>query len=118
MADMDKSAVLSMLQGMLGEEKMKDAGNIINQLTKDSKNPVSQTSESKEETLFDTASVMQEVAGLMNRFSRAGNAKEVVLLSALRPYLRAARQPKVDSCLKILQAYEVFRDMKQSGKLP
>ena len=119
MADMDKGAILNLLQGMLGEEKAKEAGEFVQSfLEKPSENtnvPVMPSAPKDE--LFDTAMVMRELSGLMSRIQEAKNTKEAVLLSAIKPYLRASRQPKIDSCLKILQAYEVFHTMKKSGKL-
>ncbi len=121
MADMDKNAILNLLQGVLGEDKAKEAGSFVQSFLEKSPEqptvPAVSSSLPKDE-LFDTAAVMRELSGVMNRFQEAKNTKEVVLLSAIRPYLRASRQPKVDSCLKILQAYEVFHTMKKSGKIP
>ena len=119
MAELDKNAIFSMLEGMLGEEKVKEAGNLAKNLlenqTEESALPVSRPNKSSDE-LFDTAQMMQQISGLMQRFQQAKNTKEATLLSAIRPYLRSSRQPKVDSCLKILQAYEVFHTMKKTGK--
>lgn len=121
MAEMDKNAIFNLLEGVLGQEKAKEAGSLLDALPigKEEAAPVSSTlSQSGNDDLIDTAQMMQQVSGLMNRFREAKNTKEVHLLSALKPYLRASRQPKVDSCLKILQAYEVFHTMKKSGKIP
>ena len=120
MAEMDKNAIFNLLEGVLGQEKAKEAGSLLDALPigKEETTPVSSTlSQSGNDDLIDTAQMMQQVSGL-NRFREAKNTKEVHLLSALKPYLRASRQPKVDSCLKILQAYEVFHTMKKSGKIP
>ncbi len=119
MAEFDKNAMLGMLQGILGEEKAKEAGQLAESLlSKKSDNgslPVVSSGKNSDE-LFDTAAMMQQISGLMQRFSQAKNTREATLLSAIKPYLRASRQPKVDSCLKLLQAYEVLHNMKQSGK--
>ncbi|MBO5407818.1 MAG: hypothetical protein J6A61_00205 [Clostridia bacterium] len=119
MAEFDKNAMLSMLQGMLGEEKAREAGQLAESLLQQKPEggglPAVSSGKTSDE-LFDTAAMMQQVSGLFERFQQAKNTKEATLLSAIRPYLRASRQPKVDSCLKILQAYEVFHSMKQSGK--
>lgn len=120
MAEMDKNAIFNLLQGMLGEEKAKEAGSLVQNLMEKAPEQTGVPALPKAspgDDLFDTAAVMRELSGIMNHFQAAKNTKEAVLLSALRPYLRASRQPKVDSCLKILQAYEVFHTMKKSGKL-
>lgn len=119
MAEMDKTAMLHLLQGMLGEEKAKEAGNLVQSLLEGSNEQSSLPSlPSRSDDLIDNAALMQELSGVMNGLRNAKNTKEAVLLSAIRPYLRPSRQPKIDSCLKILQAYQVFYSMKKSGKLP
>lgn len=119
MADMDKNAIFNLLEGVLGEEKAKEAGPLMQAFLSNKEEKPTQTltpANRSREDMADTAAMMQQVSSLMSRFHEARNTKEAVLLSALKPYLRAARQPKVDSCLKILQAYEVLNTMRKSGK--
>ena len=118
MAELDKNAIFSMLEGMLGEDKVKEAGKLAESFLGDNAGggvPAVSGGKASDE-LFDTAQMMQQISGLMNRFQQARNTREATLLSAIRPYLRSSRQPKVDSCMKILQAYEVFHHMKKNGK--
>ncbi|MBP3447546.1 MAG: hypothetical protein J6K51_00815 [Clostridia bacterium] len=119
MAEMDKNSILGLLQGVLGEEKAKEAGPLIQSFlsNQEEKTSVGQVSSAGHNNEFaDTAAMMQQISGIMSRFQEARNTKEAVLLSALKPYLRSQRQPKVDSCLKILQAYEVLNTMRKSRK--
>ena len=121
MAEMDKNAVFSLLQGVLGEEKAKEAGPLMQALLSNKEeHPVTAPlppSNRSADDFTETAAMMQQISGLMNRFQEARNTKEAALLSAIKPYLRATRQPKVDSCLKILQAYKVLNTMRKSGKI-
>lgn len=119
MADMDRNAIFNLLEGVLGEEKAKEAGPLMQAFLSKNEEKPTQTlvpGNGNPKDFSDTQAMMQQVSSLMNRFHEARNTKEAVLLSALKPYLRAARQPKVDSCLKILQAYEVLNTMRKSGK--
>ena len=62
---------------------------------------------------INTAAMMSRFTDMMGKFRQAQNTKEAALLSALKPYLRASRQPKVDTMLRALQALHVFSDMKK-----
>ena len=113
MAELDKNAILSMLEGLMeqGAPKASAANAEAHPLSH-----LPDRSSSSSEELFDTAAMMREMSKLMQHFQAARNTREAALLSALKPYLRTSRQPKVDSCMKLLQAYEVFRSMKNTKK--
>ncbi len=123
MAEFDKNLVMGMLQSLLGEGEQKNlsAENPISdssQSSVSSAQPVSlpvSPSEKDVDDLMNTAEIMSRFTDIMGRFRQANNTKEAALLSALRPYLRASRQPKVDTMLRALQAYRVFSEMKKSN---
>ena len=122
MAEFDKNLVMGMLQNLLGEGEQNSSSN---------ENPFSGSKEppgNPEQTvslpvstggnnaddLLQTAEIMSKFTDMMGKFRQAGNTREAALLSALRPYLRASRQPKVDTMLRALQAYRVFSQMKKN----
>ena len=123
MAEFDKNLVMGMLQSLLGEGEQKNlsAENPISdssQSSASSAQPVSlpvSPSEKDVDDLMNTAEIMSRFTDIMGRFRQANNTREAALLSALRPYLRASRQPKVDTMLRALQAYRVFSEMKKSN---
>ena len=123
MAEFDKNLVMGLLQSLLGEGEQKNlsAENSIpdsSQSSASSAQPVSlpvSPSEKDVDDLMNTAEIMSRFTDIMGRFRQANNTKEAALLSALRPYLRASRQPKVDTMLRALQAYRVFSEMKKSN---
>ena len=118
MAELDKNLLMGMLQNLLGE-----GGNDIvpkeNTRVQSLENepislPVSSTPKEMDD-FINTAEMMSKFTDLMGKFRQAGNTQEAALLSALRPYLRPSRQPKVDTMLRALQAYRVFSEMKKSN---
>lgn len=116
MAEFDKNFVMGMLQNLLGEGT-KDSPPAEPVSSNTSEQPVSlPVSPSAKDTddFINTAAMMSQFTDVMGKFRQAGNTKEAALLSALRPYLRASRQPKVDTMLRALQAFYVFSEMKKS----
>ena len=118
MAEFDKNLVMGMLQNLLGESGADS--NPAGAESSDTKNqsvslPVS-PSASDTDDLINTAAMMSQFTDMMGKFRKAQNTKEAALLSALKPYLRASRQPKVDTMLRALQAFHMFSDMKKSSE--
>ena len=118
MAEFDKNLVMGMLQNLLGESGTDS--NPAGAESSDTKNqsvslPVS-PSASDTDDLINTAAMMSQFTDMMGKFRKAQNTKEAALLSALKPYLRASRQPKVDTMLRALQAFHMFSDMKKSSE--
>ena len=113
MADIDKNMIMGMLQNLLGdgEQKTTEASE---------PNPTEQTvslpvipSAKDTDDLLNTAAMMARFTDIMGKLQTAGNSKEATLLTALRPYLRESRQPKVDTMLRAIQAFRVFSEMKK-----
>ena len=123
MAEFDKNLVLGMLQSLLGDAEQENSAkeNPSSEFGKSSASsaqPVSlpvSPSEKDMDDFINTAEIMSRFTDIMGRFRQANNTKEAALLSALRPYLRASRQPKVDTMLRALQAYRIFSEMKKSN---
>ena len=129
MAEFDKNLVMGMLQSLLGEEN-KEHLSSQNPIVESSHSPESSASSASSEQpvplpvsphekdvddFINTAEMMSRFTDIIGRFRQANHTKEAALLSALRPYLRASRQPKVDTMLRALQAYRVFSEMKKSN---
>ena len=122
MAEFDKNFLMGMLQNLLGEgEQNLPSGENSFSGQKESPGdvqpsvslPVSANANNADD-LLQTAEIMSKFTDMMGKFRQAGNTREAALLSALRPYLRASRQPKVDTMLRALQAYRVFSQMKKN----
>ena len=120
MAELDKNLLMGMLQNLLGDGENDSAskGNSdFKPLETENKTvslPVSPSPKEMDD-FINTAEMMSKFTDLMGKFRQASNTQEAALLSALRPYLRPSRQPKVDTMLRALQAYRVFSEMKKSN---
>ena len=117
MAEFDKNLVMGMLQNLLGDSENQNQPAKSNP-KQPSDEPISLPvlpSDQDADDLVNTAAMMSQFTDMMGKFRQAGNTKEAALLSALKPYLRASRQPKVDTMLRALQAFRVFSDMKKSN---
>lgn len=122
MAEFDKNFLMGMLQNLLGEgeQNLPPGENSFsgqNESPRDVQPPVSlpvSANENNTDDLLQTAEIMSKFTDMMGKFRQAGNTREAALLSALRPYLRASRQPKVDTMLRALQAYRAFSQMKKN----
>lgn len=115
MADIDKNMIMGMLQNLLGDSEQKTIeSSVPDQLDQPVSLPVTQNTRDTDD-LLNTAAMMSRFTDIMGKFQTAGNSKEAALLSALRPYLRASRQPKVDTMLRALQAFRVFSEMKKGN---
>ena len=115
MAELDKNLVMGMLENLLGD----GSKDVLLKEPSDSKNesvslPVSNR-ENPSDDLLNTAEMMSRFTDIMSKFRQANNTREAALLSAIKPYLRASRQPKVDTMLRALQAMRVFSDLKKSN---
>lgn len=117
MAELDKNMVMGMLQNLLGESAT-DLSSQERPVSKSLEEPVSlpvSSSEKDMDDLLNTAEMMSRFTDMMGKFRQASNTKEAALLSALKPYLRSSRQPKVDTMLRALQAFRVFSQMKKNN---
>ncbi|MBE7019274.1 MAG: hypothetical protein E7413_05310 [Ruminococcaceae bacterium] len=120
MAELDKNLLMGMLQNLLGDNGNDSApkeNSDFQPLESENKTvslPVS-SSPKEMDDFINTAEMMSKFTDLMGKFRQASNTQEAALLSALRPYLRSSRQPKVDTMLRALQAYRVFSEMKKSN---
>lgn len=115
MADIDKNMIMGMLQNLLGDSEQKAAeSSVPDQPDQSVSLPVTRSARDTDDFL-NTAAMMSRFTDIMGKFQTAGNSKEAALLSALRPYLRASRQPKVDTMLRALQAFRVFSEMKKGN---
>lgn len=113
MAEFDKNTLMTMLQNLLGEEGKNASSKESEQSFAPADSfPVSATSNQTDD-LVNTAAIMSQFTDMMGKFRQAGNTNEAALLSALKPYLRASRQPKVDTMLRALQAFHMFSGMKK-----
>ena len=118
MAELDKNLVMGMLQNLLGDgEKSSHATESNTSQSFESAVPLPKfPKEQDTDDLINTAAIMSQFTDMMGKFRQAGNTREAALLSALKPYLRSSRQPKVDTMLRALQAFRVFSDMKKSNR--
>lgn len=108
MADFDKDGLMNILNSLMSDNKTSD--------TKQSEEgSMDYSSYSSNSEFLNTAEIMTKMTGLIDRMNRCKNNKEFVLLSALKPYMRAARRGHIDSCLKVLQIINVFNDMKKES---
>ena len=115
MADIDKNMIMGMLQNLLGDSEQKSTDSSGSGLENQSVSlPVTPGAKDADDFL-NTAAMMSRFADIMGKFQTAGNSREAALLSALRPYLRSSRQPKVDTMLRVLQAFRVFSEMKKGN---
>lgn len=115
MAEFDKNNLMAMLQNLLGEGDktiQEDSAPISGEQSVSL--PVL-PSQKDTDDFINTAAMMSQFTDMMSKFRQAGNTKEAALLSALKPYLRSSRQPKVDTMLRALQAFRAFSDMKKSN---
>lgn len=108
MADFDKDGLMNILNSLMSDNKTSGT----NQNEDDSTDYSSNYLNSE---LLNTAEIMTKMTGLIDKMNRCKNNKEFVLLSALKPYMRAARRGHIDSCLKVLQIVNVFNDMKKES---
>ena len=109
MADFDKDSVMNLLGGLLGEDKKDSISEVIDSVAGGMpKTGGDINSPKSNDSLFDTAAVMSQVTSLMSKVNNARNGREYNLLTAIRPYMREARQPKIDSCMKIIQAISII----------
>ncbi len=115
MADIDKNMIMGMLQNLLGDSEQKATETSDSNSREQSVSlPVTPAAKDTDDFL-NTAAMMSRFTDIMGKFQTAGNSKEAALLSALRPYLRSSRQPKVDTMLRALQAFRVFSEMKKGN---
>ncbi len=113
MADIDKNMIMGMLQNLLGDSEQKAAESPDSGLEEQSVSlPVVPNAKDTDDFL-NTAAMMSRFTEVMGKFQTAGNSKEATLLTALRPYLRESRRPKVDTMLRTLQAFRVFSELKK-----
>lgn len=119
MADFDKDNIMNMLGSILQDEKS-PLKNIINSsvgntnTTDNEKNQFSfpQNTKSENPDLLDTATLMAKMTDIVGKLNQTKNNREFALLSAVKPYMREERKPKIDTCLRILQVVNVLSTMK------
>lgn len=113
MADFDKESLMNMLGGLVGEDKKGAVESLINSIDGNKSGnapPLSSTDFGAE---INTAELMAKMTGVMDKLKHSRNNREVVLLSAIRPYLRDERKSKADACLKLLQVVSVMNEIKK-----
>ena len=108
MADFDKDGLMNILNSLMSDNKTSGTNQ-----SEDGSTDYSSNSLNSE--LLNTAEIMTKMTGLIDKMNRCKSNKEFVLLSALKPYMRAARRGHIDSCLKVLQIINVFNDMKKES---
>lgn len=115
MADFDKDSLINMIGSILGDGKTAPNGGSepapIN--TEALKNTLSGvTAKNDTSDLLDTAALMAKVSDIVGKLNQTKNNREFALLSAVKPYMREERKPKIDTCLRILQVVNVLNTMK------
>ena len=122
MADFDKDGIMSILGGLLGGDKAAEASGLVDKVAKamspsgaEYSAPVSSAPASND-TLFDTTEIMGHITNIMGKLNNAKNTKDYHLFNAIRPYVSDVRQPKVDTCLKIVQAVSIMNEFKKDFK--
>ena len=115
MADFDKDSIMNLLGGLLGEDKKESISNIVdsvsNAMPSETVNNLNSEKKSND-SLLDTAAIMSQMTNIMSKVNNAKNGREYNLLTAIRPYMRETRQPKIDSCMKILQAVSIIGEFR------
>ena len=113
MADFDKDSIVNLLSGLLGEDKKDSVASVIESVS--AAMPTGEQGNStvkNNDSLFDTTAVMSQVGNIMGKINSAKNGREYNLLTAIRPYMRQERQPRIDSCMKILQVVSIIGEFK------
>lgn len=115
MADFDKESLMNMLGGLVGEDKKGTVESLLNSIgdKKSKSSPTLPPTDFGAE--INTAELMAKMTGVMDKLKHSRNNREVVLLSAIRPYLRDERKSKADACLKLLQVVSVMNEIKKEG---
>jgi hypothetical protein len=114
MADIDKDSIMNILGNLLGEDKKETASQMVDAVS----NAVSKPQEQERPktggtaSLFDTNAIMGHMTDFMGKMNNAKNSREYSLLNAIRPYMRETRAPKIDSCLKIVQAISILNEYR------
>jgi hypothetical protein len=92
-------------------KQIQELANMLNSEVGDTQPP--ETNQTTPTNDFDISKVLQ----LMQLLNQSSNSKDTALLLAIKPYLTAERQPKVDKAIKLLKAYDVFTLAKSNGLL-
>lgn len=116
MADLDKDSLINMLGSILGENKAQSNSSEAktqNINTDALKNVFSQSTDKNDTSnLLDTTALMSKMTEIVGKLNQTKNNREFALLSAIKPYMREERKPKIDTCLRILQVVNVLNTMK------
>lgn len=111
MAEIDKESIANMLGSILGEDKK----NTVNSLLDSLGGSETQNSPQNNSELLDSAEIMAKMTKVLGKLNNTKNNRDFALLYAIRPFMRAGRQGKIDTCLKMLQAVTVINEIKKEG---
>ena len=117
MADFDKDSIMNLLSGILGEDKKESISDVIDTVSNSMPKENTGAAPKSNDSLFDTAAVMSQMTNIMSKVNSAKNGREYNLLTAIRPYMRETRQPKLDSCMKMLQVVSIIGEFRGGKKL-
>lgn len=114
MADLDKDSIINMIDSILGENKGTAQTPPTQNINSDAVKNLFSSAPTKNDTsdLLDTTALMAKMTEIVGKLNQTKNNREFALLSAVKPYMREERKPKIDTCLRILQVVNVLNTMK------
>ena len=103
----DSNKLLENLMGILGDNPSEKLGQILSGLSgnvqeTESEENVSEEVHSETSSSFDPAMLLK-MQSLMGQLNQKDSDERCALLTAIRPFLNAERQPQVDQAIKLIK---------------